>query len=70
MVFKKERMVARLEREGRADLIDDEIRQIMDDLDGQEASTSCWNRRVYDEPVVLVVGKSGKSHYVNENDCI
>ena len=70
MVFRKERMIARLEREGRADLIDSEIVQIMDDLDGQEANTSCWNRRVYDEPVLLVIGKSGKSHYVNENDCI
>ena len=70
MVFKKKRMVMRLTEEGRADMITPEIEAIMDDLDGQEASESCWDRRVHGEPVLWVVGKSGKGTYVNENDCV
>ena len=69
MKFYKELMMERLEKEGRADQIDDEVKAIMDDLDGQEADASCWNRRVLDEPVYWVVGKSGQGQYVNELDC-
>ena len=68
-VFRKQRMIDRLTREGRAELITREIIRIMDNLDGQEATTQCWNRRVYDEPVLYVIGKDGKGAYVNEDDC-
>lgn len=69
MTFKKELMVARLTKEGRADQITEEIIKIMDNLDGQPATASCWNRQVYDEPVLWVVGKDGNGEYVNEADC-
>lgn len=69
MVFSKKRMVYRLTSEGLADQITDEIMAIMDNLDGQEASASCWRRTVYEEPVLWVVGKDGKGEYVNEEDC-
>ena len=70
MKFCKDRMIARLTKEGRADAITDEILAIMDNLDGQEASANCWQRRVHGEPVLYVVGKDGSSEYVNEVDCI
>ena len=68
--FSKEKMVARITADGRADMIDDEVISIMDNLDGCEASASCWRRQVYDEPVLWVVGKNGEGQYVNEDDCI
>lgn len=70
MKFSKQRMIDRLSTEGRADMITADVLAIMDNLDGQEASASCWRRRVYDEPVYYVVGKDGEGQYVNENDCI
>ena len=70
MKFSKEKMIARLTAEGRADAITDGIIAIMDNLDGQEASASCWKRQVYDEPVLYVYGKDGHGEYVNEEDCI
>lgn len=69
MVFKKEKMVARVTKEGRAEMIDDEVIEMMDNLDGCFASTNCWRRVVYGEPVLWVVGKNGEGAYVNENDC-
>ncbi len=70
MKFCKDRMIARLTEEGRAEAITDGILAIMDNLDGQEASASCWKRQVYGEPVLYVVGKDGNGEYVNEVDCI
>lgn len=70
MKFSKEKMVARITKEGRADQLTDEILKILDDLDGQETISSNWRRVVRDEPVFLVIGRSGASMYVNENDCI
>ena len=67
--FDKNLMIKRLTEEGRADQIDDEIKAIMDNLDGQEAVSNCWRRVVYGEPVLWVVGKNGKGEYVNERDC-
>lgn len=69
MKFSKERMIRRLTEDGRADQITDEVMMIMDNLDGCEASPSCWRRRVYDEPVLWVKGKDGDGQYVNEDDC-
>ena len=70
LVFKKDLMIKRLEREGLSDRISKEIISIMDNLDGCECEVSCWRRRVYEEPVYWVVGKDGSGEYVNENDCI
>ena len=68
--FSKQRMIDRLKNEGLEDQITPEIIAIMDNLDGRNASASCWRRRVYDEPLLYVVGKDGIGEYVNEADCI
>lgn len=69
MIFRKQKMIDRLIKEGLKDKITEEIIAIMDDLDGQRADENCWNRRVKGEPVYYVMGKSGKGEYVNEKDC-
>lgn len=70
MRFSKQKMIKRLTEEGRADAITESIIAIMDNLDGQETTASCWNREVYGEPVLYVYGKDGNGEYVNEADCI
>ena len=69
MEFSKQKMIERLEREGRAHLITNEVTAIMDNLDGQEASASNWERQVKGAPLLWVIGKVGKGEYVNERDC-
>ena len=68
MKFRKQKMIDRLTQEGKADQITKGIEVIMDDLDGQEVDTQCWDRQVKGEPVYWCVGKSGKGHYVHELD--
>ena len=70
MKFSKELMIKRVTEAGLADLMTDEIRRIMDNLDGQHATTSCWERQVMGAPVLWVVGKDGTGQYVNEEDCV
>lgn len=69
MVFYKSMMIERIKKEGRFELITPDITEIMDDLDGHEATENCWLRRVQGEPVLYVVGESGNGAYVNELDC-
>jgi hypothetical protein len=70
MIFSKKRMVARLKAEGHGDEIGDEANKVMDNLDGQPASTMNWQRMVHGEPLLWCTGKDGKGFYVNEADCI
>ena len=69
MVFRKQMMIDRVTREGRADMINDTVLAIMDKLDGKKATTSCWKRQVYGEPVLWVDLGNGEGEYVNELDC-
>lgn len=69
MKFKKQLMINRLTKEGRADAITPEVLAIMDNIDGCEAHESCWSRRVKGEPVLWVVGRDGVGIEVNEADC-
>lgn len=70
MKFSKAKMVERITREGRADMLDDKALAIMDKLDGKRATTSCWKRQVYGEPVLWVDLGNGEGEYVNELDCV
>ena len=69
MKFVKEKMFKRVTEAGKADLLDEKTIEIIDNLDGCEATSSCWERVVNDAPVLWVVGKNGKGEYVNEADC-
>lgn len=69
MVFKKEKMMERIKREGRLDMVNSGVIAIMENLDGQEAQTNSWRRYVYGEPILAVKGKDGNWYTVNESDC-
>ena len=68
-VFSKDKMRARLEREGRAHLIDEESAKIMLMLDGREAIKNDFKALVHDE-LEYFVRHDGKCYPVNPNDCI
>lgn len=70
MVFKKNLMLMRLAKEGRMQYVDDDIRALMDNLDGQEVSTSSWARTITGAPVYACEGKDGKFYEVYEGDCV
>ena len=70
MVFSKAKMLARIEAEGRADLVGKTELAIMDNLDGQEVTTANWNRQVHGFPLYSCTGKDGKVYDVFEGDCI
>ena len=67
--FSKNKMLERIKKEGRTDLISETEIAIMENLDGQTANPNCWLRIAMDKPVLWVVGKNGKGEYVNEDDC-
>ncbi len=69
MKFSKKKMLDRIEKEGRMHLVGEAELAIMNDLDGQDVTASCWERVVKGLPVYYCIGKSGKGTYVNENDC-
>jgi len=72
MKFSKEKMIERITREGRKEMIDENVMKIMDNLDGQAASDLAgrWVRHVIGKPVVWVIGKDGRGEYVLEEDCV
>ena len=70
MRFVKERMIERVKAAGKEEMLTEDVMKIMDNLDGCEATTSCWLRQVRMEPVMWVVGKNGEGEYVHEDDCI
>ncbi|MBO5386866.1 MAG: hypothetical protein J6A59_01805 [Lachnospiraceae bacterium] len=69
-VFSKEKMLQRLEAEGRLDMIDDESRDIMSKIDGMPIEKNHFKALVYDELEFYV--RDPKYGYipVNINDCI
>lgn len=62
-------MIERLTKEGRYTEITQEAFEIMDMLDGKEATENCWDRQVMGRPVLWVSLGDGNGYYVNENDC-
>ena len=68
-VFSKQKMLDRLEREGRTHQIDEESRKIMDALDGKEAIKNNFKALIYDE-LEYFVHHDGKNFPVNPDDCV
>lgn len=68
-VFSKQKMLERLEREGRSHLIDEESQKIMDALDGKEARKNDFKALIYDE-LEYYVSYEGENYPVNPNDCV
>ena len=71
LVFSKQKMLERLEREGRLEEIDGESRLIMDKLDGLEAVKNDFKALVFDVLEYMVRHPDTKKWMtVNINDCI
>jgi hypothetical protein len=68
-VFSKQKMLERLEKEGRSHLVDEESANIMDALDGKEAFKNDFKALVYDE-LEYYVRYRGQNFPVNPEDCI
>lgn len=68
-VFSKQRMLDRLEKEGRSHLVDEQSIEIMNMLDGQEAHKNDFKALIYDE-LEYFVRVAGENYPVNPNDCI
>lgn len=68
-VFSKQRMLDRLEKEGRSHLVDEQSIEIMNMLDGQEAHKNDFKALIYDE-LEYFVRVGGENYPVNPNDCI
>lgn len=68
MKFSKAKMIARLNEEGRGHLIDDEITEIMDKLDGKEAIKNDFKALVHDKEEYFI-RVDDKCYPVNKEDC-
>ena len=69
-VFSKEKMLARIEKEGRTDQIDERSREIMDKLDGLPAQKNHFKALVYDQLEYYVHHEELGNMTVNIDDCI
>lgn len=67
-VFSKQKMLDRLEKEGRSHLVDAETIKIMDMLDGKEAVKNDFKALIYDE-LEYFVRYEGENYPVNPDDC-
>lgn len=67
MVFRKDKMLRRLEANGM--MFGNLEIAYMDNLDGCEVSSSCWDRRVRGLPVYSCTGRDGTTMSVYEGDC-
>lgn len=68
-IFSKQKMMDRLQREGRLDEIDEQSKEIMNALDGKEAVRNDFRYFAYDE-LEYVVRHEDKWYPVNPDDCI
>lgn len=66
-IFKSERMLDRIKKEGKENLLDDKTRNFILSLDDAEGTDHNWEFMVKDEPLVYL---TAKGTYVNICDCI
>ena len=68
-VFSKQKMLDRLEKEGRSHMVSEQSIRVMNMLDGQEARKSDFKALIHDE-LAYFVRVGGKNYPVSLNDCI
>lgn len=64
-VFRANKMLKRIQNEGRGALLDDKTVKFIKSLDGRTGNTYNWRSQVFGENVVLLEDGT----YVNTNDC-
>lgn len=68
--FRAEKMLKRLEKEGRMHEVDAETLDFIKLLDGKQANDYNWQSFVYDEPLCWIEPDEDQDGtYVNANDC-
>lgn len=70
MVFKAQKMINRITKEGRANLLDEATLKFIKSLDNKIGSTYNWRSQVYGEDVVYIIKDSDQDGvYVARCDC-
>lgn len=70
--FRAEKMLARVRREGKGELLDKETVAFIKSLDGKVGNDNNWRSVVHDEPLVWIDGvktEDGIGVYVAACDC-
>lgn len=70
MIFSKEKMLERLEKEDRLNMIDEQSREIMDKIDGLPVEKNHFKALVYDQLEFYVRHTEIGNVPVNINDCV
>ena len=68
LVFRKELMLKRLEKENLLDKVDDEISNLMNKLDGKEVYKNDWKALLYGELEYIARDDEGTTYPINKND--
>jgi len=70
LTFRAKKMIDRIEREGRGDLLDPETLAFINSLDGEPANDYNWQSVTHGEPVALIgATEKHEATYVNVVDC-
>ena len=62
LVFRKELMLKRLEKENLLDKVDDEVMKLMNELDGKEVHKNDWKALVFDELEYIARDSEGTTY--------
>lgn len=68
LVFRKELMLKRLEKENLLDKVNEEMIEIMDKLDGKEVYKNKWRDAILDEAEYIARDDKGATYPINKMD--
>lgn len=68
LVFRKELMLKRLEKENLLDKVDEEVLKIMNELDGKEVYKNDWKDLIFSELEYIARDNMGTTYPINMND--
>lgn len=68
-VFKKDKMLNRLKKENTLYIVNDDMLEIINDLDGRECTNDCFEKFYYGSPVLACMGSNGIIYNIYECDC-
>lgn len=70
LTFRAQKMIDRIVREGRGDLLDDKTLEVIRSLDGEPANDYNWQSVTMGEPLALISATDKHEQmYVNVCDC-
>ncbi len=68
LVFKKELMLKRLEKENLLAMVDDEVIKLMNELDGKEVQKNDWEALIFGELEYIAHDSMGRAYPINKDD--